>query len=147
MSTEEKIEKRIVRGKNGGILHPFVKGQSGNPKGRPKKVVSALKVHGYSGHEINDLLGQVCAMTVSQAKDVVKNEDATLLEVCLLKMATKFIKEGRGDFLDYIISKKQSLDRTTVQVEVSNNQKEMTIEEMEEELKRRNLPKNLSFSS
>jgi hypothetical protein len=34
--TQDKDTPKTIKGRNGGTLKPFKKGQSGNPKGRPK---------------------------------------------------------------------------------------------------------------
>ena len=146
MSRAEAKKRPAIKGKNNGTLHPFVPGKSGNPKGRPKKVVSRLKIIGYHHEEINNLLSQVCAMTTEDVKKVIDHKDATILELALLKMATNFLKSGRGEFLDYIMSKKSSQESSKVQIEVSDKRKELSIEELEKELAARGLPKNLHLS-
>ena len=47
---------------------PWVKGQSGNPNGRPRKYVTTLAANGYKRSEINDTIQAMMAMTIEELK-------------------------------------------------------------------------------
>lgn len=50
------------------------KGQSGNPKGRPKKIYTVLKEKGFSGDDIKTAFGEMAWYTLNELKQVHKDE-------------------------------------------------------------------------
>lgn len=75
-------------------LIPFKKGQSGNPAGRPRKFVSALKEQGYKPSEVNDAIQVLMSMTIDELKEVYNNPQATVLEKTIASAIRKSIEKG-----------------------------------------------------
>ena len=114
------------------------KGESGNPKGRPKKPVLQMKVAGYKLAEINDTIQAMCSMTLDQLREVWENPDTTLLERTIAAALRKSIEKGNLDSLETLMNRvygkpNEKLDITSagdkleqnkIQVEIITTKKE-----------------------
>lgn len=69
-------------------------GQSGNPKGRPRKFVCMLKDMGYNKQDVNDTIQTMMAMTISELAEVFKDENATILEKTIANAMRKSLEKG-----------------------------------------------------
>ena len=99
-------------------LIPFVKGQSGNPAGRPKKYVSLLREHGYKVSEINDTIQVMMAMDLDELKSVFDNPKATILEKTIANAMRKSLSKGSLYSLETLLTRvygkpKEQMDITT----------------------------------
>lgn len=96
---------------------PWKKGQSGNPKGRPKKIYSILKEKGYSGDDIRTAFGEMAWYTLNELKAVHKDEKKPVI---MRIVANQFyLALSKGDWgrvkeiLEHVIGKpKQGLEHT-----------------------------------
>lgn len=105
-------------GKYGGTLRVWEKGESGNPKGRPRKPVLQMKVEGYKLHEINDTIQSMVSMTLEELKFVYENPNSTVLEKTIAGALRKSIDKGNldslGTLMDRVYGKpNEKLDITT----------------------------------
>jgi len=102
------------------------KGESGNPKGRPKKPVLQMKVAGYTLHEINDTIQARCSMTLDQLRQIWDNPNATLLERTIAAALRKSIEKGNLDSLETLMNRvygkpNEKLDITTAGDKLDQN--------------------------
>jgi len=114
-----------VPGKNGGTLSMWQKGESGNPKGRPKKPVLSMKVEGYKLTEINDTIQAMCSMDLNELKHVWENPNATVLEKTIASALRKSIEKGNLDSLETLMNRvygkpNEKLDVTTNNESINN---------------------------
>jgi len=84
---------------------PWVKGQSGNPHGRPRKFVSLLAAQGYTRSEVNDTLQALMSMTLEELGEVFKNPQATILEKTVANAMRKSLEKGTLYSLETLLSR------------------------------------------
>lgn len=89
----------------------FTKGQSGNPKGRPKKYVSLLVDAGYKRSEINDTIQAMLSMTINELQDVFTNASATILEKTIANAMLKSLQKGSLYSIETLISRTYGLPK------------------------------------
>lgn len=103
----------------------FKKGQSGNPKGRPKKFVTLLKEMGYKRSEINDTIQAMLAMDMEELKDVWDDKRATILEKTIASAMKKSIEKGSLYSMETLLSRvfgmpKQEIEQTVIEKPIFN---------------------------
>lgn len=93
---------------NGGTLNVYVKGESGNPKGRPRKIATQLKHAGYKREEVQITVEKMLSMHQDELNKFAKSKHITVVERGILKMIDNFFKKGKTELLDYILPKVQA---------------------------------------
>jgi hypothetical protein len=83
----------------------FKAGESGNPNGRPRKIVSLLKDQGYKLSEINDTLMALLSMDMNELKEAFENPKATVLEKAVAGAIRKSIEKGSLYNIETIITR------------------------------------------
>lgn len=73
---------------------PWIKGQSGNPNGRPRKIVNVLGKFGYKKGEINETISTMMTLTMEELKDIYQDKNSTILEKTIASALKKGIEKG-----------------------------------------------------
>jgi hypothetical protein len=101
-------------------LIPFVKGQSGNLNGRPRKYVSLLKEQGYKLSEINDTIQVMMSMDVDELKSVYDNPKATILEKTIANAMNKSLQKGSLYSLDTLLTRVYGKPKEQMDIKTDN---------------------------
>ena len=83
----------------------WTKGQSGNPNGRPRKLVSIIKDLGYTKTDVITTIENMMAMTLSELAEIYKDEDSTILERTVANAMKKSLERGSLYSLEVLISR------------------------------------------
>lgn len=120
-----------IKGKYGGTLKVWEKGESGNPKGRPKKLVPSMKIDGYKLTEINDTIQSIVSMNIEELKHVYDNPKSTILEKTVANALRKSLEKGNLEAIETLINRvygkpKENLNveskgETTIKIEIVKN--------------------------
>tara|TARA_R110000868_G_scaffold118683_1_gene314642 strand:+ start:917 stop:1315 length:399 start_codon:yes stop_codon:yes gene_type:complete len=124
------------------LPYTWQKGQSGNPKGRPRKYVCLLKDYGYNISEINDTIQTMMAMDMKELKEVWDNPDATILEKTIAGAMRKSLDKGSLYSLETLLSRVYGKPKE--QTELSGS---LTINKVEVEIYQPNYIDNVNTSS
>ena len=84
-------------------LRPFKPGQSGNPGGKPKQLLTKEKVKG--------ILGKFADMTRQQLQDIIQNPKSSMLEIMVASIMAKAAKDGDFSRMNFILDR--SIGRVT----------------------------------
>lgn len=126
---------------NEGNLTPFKKGQSGNPKGRPRKLISQtiedlkkMGVEQTNKKEILEVYLMLVNMTITELMEEVKNADQSVL----FRTVGKAVLSGKGfDIIEKMLDRSigrpdQKMDLTTKgkELKFTDEQREKRILEL-----------------
>ena len=111
---------REIKGKYGGTLKIWEKGESGNPKGRAKKLVPSMKVEGYKLTEINDTIQSIISMTVDELKQVWDNPKSTILEKTVAGALKKSLEKGNLESVETLINRVYGKPKEKIDIESKN---------------------------
>ena len=106
-----------VSARNGGTLTRPDKGETMNPFGRPRKLVSALSGIGYTNSQINDTMMNIIALTLDEIKQIENNTTCTALERTIAKAVLNGAKKGSLYNLETLITRAMGKPKETQAVE------------------------------
>lgn len=86
----------IVPQEHGGAVNRFKKGESGNLNGRPKRIYTILKEHGYSKEDIRDAFTHIGWQNEDDINEIIDDKEKPMI----LRLIAKAFKKGadKGDF-------------------------------------------------
>lgn len=96
-------------------LTPWKPGQSGNPGGRPKELLTTQSVAG--------LMGRLCRLTRDELFDVVKDPKSTMIEIMVASIMARAADQGDAGRLDFLLNR--AIGRVKERLEVDDIRKEL----------------------
>lgn len=108
---------KLIPGKYGGKIQIWEKGESGNPKGRPKKLVPSMKVEGYKLTEINDTIQSIISMTMDELKQIWDNPKSTILEKTVAGALKKSLEKGNLESVETLINRVYGKPKEKIDIE------------------------------
>lgn len=89
-----------------GKINRWLPGQSGNPSGRAKKLITTMKKEGYKMSQIHDTLRVILSMNKPEIDAIIGNTNHyTVLEVTLASAVSKGIRNGDLSSIETIITR------------------------------------------
>ena len=115
----------------------FKKGQSGNPSGRPKKLLSTLKNQGYTKYDITATIEVLLALTKEEIEEIEKDEERTMLERIMAAALLKSFNTKSLYSIDNLLTRahgapKQQIEQTNINKEITVTFKKIELIKIEE---------------
>jgi hypothetical protein len=97
----------------------FIKGQSGNPKGRPKMDAELRAVSKMSHGYIQQLINKYSAMTRAEVQAKITSQETPLVECAIASIYVKAIQSGDYMRLNALLDR--AIGKVTEQLEVKSS--------------------------
>jgi hypothetical protein len=91
------------------VQHQFKPGQSGNPGGKPKGILTNDKIQG--------VIGRFADMTRDELQAVIQNQKSSMLEITVASILAQAAKGGDYTRLEFLLSR--TIGKVKDQLEVS----------------------------
>lgn len=102
----------------GSKVTQFKKGQSGNPKGRPKTREDLKKIKLMTADEASRLIQKIVDMDADKLADMMADPKTPALEIMVAKVVLKAIQEGDTSRINFIFDRTvgKVIDKREVEV-------------------------------
>lgn len=94
-------------------LKPFKPGQSGNPSGKPKQLLTQDKV--------SSVMGKFADMTRDELQKVIQNPRSTMLEITVASILAQAAKSGDATRLSFLLDRSIGRVKETHSVEMTTH--------------------------
>ena len=124
-----------IEGKNGGKLIIWERGESGNPNGRPRRVLKKLEDEigisfniSLSKEDKFEILESMLELNTKQLDSIIKDDETPAFMVIIAKGLKNDIKTGRtltlSECLDRFFGKPKQTNQTDMSINVMKEDKE-----------------------
>ncbi len=108
---------RYVKQAHGGTLRILEKGESGNPKGKPKKAETILRNAGYTKEDIRNIFQRVLELNEDECHEILNRPVASMLEKTLAQSVINSKKKGELRSVETILDR--GFGKVKEQIEVT----------------------------
>ena len=83
----------------------WTKGKSGNPAGKPRKLLTQIRGMGYTKAEVMNLINTMLALKVQELRKIADNTESDMLERTIARVLVKSFEKGSLYAIDNLLSR------------------------------------------
>lgn len=102
-------------------LKMWKKGQSGNPAGKPRRLLAQVRGLGYTKAEVMNLINTMLAFKVAELRKIAENQDSDMLERTIAKVLVKSFDKGSLYAIDNLLSRAQGKPAEMIDVQTKES--------------------------
>lgn len=102
-------------------LRKWVKGKSGNPAGKPRKLLTQIRGLGYTKAEVMNLINTMLALKVQELKKIADNTESDMLERTIARVLVKSFEKGSLYAIDNLLSRAQGKPAEMIDVQTKES--------------------------